>query len=382
MKTFPKEQQALNGERVLDLRDLRGLTQTEVARQLNVTQGFLSKVEKNEKPFPESMASELSDAFGVPRSFFAVTDSQNLGTNFTFWKRSKASVKDGKRISLLFRESSRVFGALSLANEQPTFTSHLEQILKDARAQDFADDPESMAAMLRDFVGLSAGESLRSVSKLAEKLGVGVVHVLDDRDERTDHLGISRPHSRDERPLIAVVAPTSGEELRFTLGHELAHLIFDDEKHRITSSLDPREKRAHAFSSALFVSNSEMKARVDERLPLHGYVALKADFGISIKAIIVRAHRLGLISKDRYRSLMIQYSSRGWNNHEPVEVGKERAFYYRQLLEYTFGSDIVDRTSEEMGVEASALARWIDAADEKAVGDVPDNVVSLFRAAT
>lgn len=379
MITFPKEQPALNGARVTDLRDLRGLTQTEVAKQVHVTQGFLSKVEKNEKPLPDSMAVELAGLFSVPLSFFSVVDTENLGSNFTFWKKSRASVKDEKRLSVLFREASRVFDRLSRIHEQPTFRNNLEDLLSDAQAGEFADDPESMAAVLRDLVGLSAGESMRSVSKLAEKLGVGVVHVLDDREERLDHLGISRPHSRDERPVIAVVAPTSGEELRFALGHELGHLIFDDEAHRISSPRDPRELRAHAFSSALFISNSEMVKRVNERLPLHGYAALKADFGIGIKASIVRASRMGIISQDRYRSLMIQYSSRHWNKREPVEVGKERAFYYRQLVERTFQTESVSKCSIEMGTDQSALARWIDEDSPSAVEGIPNNVVPLFR---
>ncbi len=383
MSNFPvQKKQELNGARVVDLRDLRGLTQAEVAGQISVTQGFLSKVEKGEKPLPESMASELSEAFGVPPSFFRIVDTRNLGTNFTFWKKSTASVKDEKRVSVLFRESSRVFDSLSRLYEQPAFPERFQKVLQDLDAQHLRDDPESVAAALRDFLGLAPGEALRSVTKLTEKLGVGVVHVLDDREGKSDHIGISQPHTRNTHPIIASVAPSNGEELRFALGHELGHLIFDDETHQIRHRRDPREEAVQAFSSALFISNSEMRSRINERLPLHGFVPIKADFGISVKAIIVRANRLGLISKDRYRSLMIQYSSRHWGKGEPVEVGMERAFYYQQLIERTYPRYPVAQASEEMGVEAASLARWIDASEELAAATVPDNVIQLFPAKT
>ena len=64
-----------------------------------------------------------------------------------------------------------------------------------------------------------------------------------------------------------------------------------------------------------------IRQRVTENLLLHGYMRIKADYGISIAAIIRRAKDLGVITAARYRSLSIQISSQGWRLNEPVEVG-------------------------------------------------------------
>ncbi|XBH21708.1 XRE family transcriptional regulator [Jonesiaceae bacterium BS-20] len=361
----------------MDLRDLRGVTQVEVAREVNVTQAFLSRVEKGERPLPETMASELAEIYGLPVSFFRVVDSQGLGANFTFWKKSRATVRDERRIGMYFRESERGFAALSQAQEQKTFTDNRHQIFELAGESDDAVDPELLAAVVRDLCGLGAREPVRSITRVIERLGIGVIAKLDDRENMSDHLGISRPHSRNSRPVVAVVAKTSGEELRFALGHELGHLLFDNENTRISGTRSEEEYRAHAFSSALFVSNSEMRSRVHERLPLHGFLPIKADYGIGVKALIVRSYRLGLISSDRYRSLMIQYSSRGWNHGEPVEVGQEKQALYRQLMENRYGPSGTHGMADDLGIEQESLKRWVDYTTETKVND-KSNVISLF----
>jgi Zn-dependent peptidase ImmA (M78 family) len=117
-------------------------------------------------------------------------------------------------------------------------------------------------------------------------------------------------------PLGSPVAPQ-----RFTLAHEFAHVVL--RSRRRVSEPDQREREADYFAGALLLPRRCAEEAIAESLTLGGYMPIKAEFGIPLHAIVTRAQRPGLITRDRQHSLMIQLSSRGWRNKEPVDVGRE-----------------------------------------------------------
>jgi hypothetical protein len=95
---------------------------------------------------------------------------------------------------------------------------------------------------------------------------------------------------------------------------------------------------------------------------LRGYMGIKAKFGISLHAIVARAQRLGLITRDRQRSLMIQLSSRGWREKEPVDVGRESpVLLHTELvaLHGAHGAHPYYAASSALGVSPALLQSWI-----------------------
>jgi Zn-dependent peptidase ImmA (M78 family) len=92
---------------------------------------------------------------------------------------------------------------------------------------------------------------------------------------------------------------------------------------------------------------------------LHGYMPIKAKFGISLHAIVARAQRLGLITRDRQRSLMIQLSSRGWREKEPVDVGGESPVLLHTELVALYGAHPYSAASSALGVSPALLQSWI-----------------------
>lgn len=71
---------------------------------------------------------------------------------------------------------------------------------------------------------------------------------------------------------------------------------------------------------------------LDPLMNLVDYRALKAEWGILISGLIMRARKLGIIDMDRARSLMVQLSARGWRKREPVHVELERPVALKQIL--------------------------------------------------
>ena len=280
----------LNGERLTDLRDILGLSQTALADRLGVKQAFISMVESGARPIPEAFAAEAVREFALPSSFFSISATLRDAAPVTFRKKASASVRDERRIIKKHREAARVFWAASRASGY-----RLSQL---PNPGDFDDDIVLLAEAVRGLGGVTANGPIPNVTRLIERLGVGVLACLESGSAgEKDHVSMSRPADARARPLIAMIAACSGDRARLSLAHELGHLIFDQNRAKpISSTRSPEEKRAYDFASALLVPDPVMRANVSESLTLHGYLPLKAKYGVSVAAtstasITARRHR-------------------------------------------------------------------------------------------
>ncbi|QHB37876.1 hypothetical protein SEA_OPIE_33 [Gordonia phage Opie] len=347
----------LAGERLLVLRHLTGLTQGEMAARLGVSGGFLSHITKGSKAFPTSLAQNASMQFKVPQSFFAVrTAPEDVGP-VTFKKTSSARTRDENRVVALYTEAARLFRHVS---EESGYKPSMLPVV------DAHEDPEDVASAVRTLAGLQPAAPISNMTRLIERLGVGVVHTLDPEGHSDNaHAGASRPSRATTRPLIALVCDLPGAEQRFTLAHELFHVMADQDLDRgLTLVRDPRELRANRFAGALLLPREAAEMHLSETLTLHGYLKVKAEFGLSVGAIIHRAQDLDLISARRAKSLYIQWSSAGWRRDEPVPVTRERPLLLDQALKRVYGRSYAAKASHETGVAAQFISAWVEASSK------------------
>lgn len=360
------------GQRLTALRHIFGLTQTALAEQLEVTQSFLSQVERGMRPVPETLVVQASSNFFLPMSFFAVQPSPMEAGPVTFRKTSRASRRDEERVSALYNEAARLFHTISQES------GYVVAVLPDP--SDYGDDPELVAMMMRQSAGLDENQPVLNVTRCLERLGFGVVDRLDDREHEGGHTGVSRPSRLNERPLVALAENIPGAVKRLTLLHEAYHLVADRSlSGPITSIRSPEEQRAFRFAGAFLLPETIVRRRVSESLNLHGYLPIKAEYGISVPAIIRRARDLGVISSDRYRSLSIQLSAQGWRTNEPVEVSDEKPILLYQALQKVYGSQPVARTSHDIGVAPEWILRWTHSTKDS-TPVAPTNVINLASA--
>lgn len=87
------------GQKIRELRQQAGLTQREVAYQLGIGEGFLSKVENEYKPLKREDLIKLSKLFKVP-----IEDLESL------WLASK--------VYSIVRDEENALSALKVAEEQ------------------------------------------------------------------------------------------------------------------------------------------------------------------------------------------------------------------------------------------------------------------------
>jgi len=365
----PENAQRFNGQRLMALRHIVGLTQSRLAERLDVTQSFLSQVERGNRPTPDSLVVHASNEFGLPIAFFGVQPTPLEAGPVTFRKTSRVSVKDEDRVSELYNEAARLFRIVSA--ESGYVTAELPD------PSEFRDDPEEVAIAMRRASGLGDEDPVLNATRTLERFGIGVVDRLDERGHEGGHTGISRPSRLNDRPLVALADDVPGAVKRLTLMHEAHHLIADRSlAGPITSTRSPEEQRAFHFAGAFLLPERVVRRRVSESLNLHGYLPIKADYGISVGAITRRARDLGMISSHRYRSLSIQLSSAGWRTNEPVDVADEKPLLLGQALRKAFGNQAVARASHVVGSDPEWILRWTHGGDAEAP-PCPTNVIDI-----
>ncbi len=323
------------GHRVLALRKIFGWTQHELAVLLaaadyTISQAMISRIENGESDADNDLVDALCDIAGLSHAWFE-TDIEPMVGTFRFRRlKSKVKKSESERIEYVFTEMYRLF------TEMATAAKLAPPDLQLATSTELsADDIEEWAERTRSLMGLPAGEPLTHVTRACERARIVVAPVADPGGRPLNlqgHFGISAWRAMWDTPLIGVFPSPTGDHRRHTIGHELGHLVL----HTDREDIDERaaEKEADRFAGAfLFPRRPALEAFSMGRITLDRLAVLKAGWGISIAALIMRAYALGVIDRDRQRSLFIQMANRGWRRAEPVEVGMEQPMLGQRLLQ-------------------------------------------------
>lgn len=341
-----------DGVRFEALRHIYSLTQRDLGSRLDIAQSKLSRIERGDA-FPDAaLVHRASSEFGEPLSFFTVAaDALPVGP-VAFRKKASTRASERDRVTTLFKEASRVFAKVSSAS------GYVEFLAADTTSA----DPIVAAERVRTIAGVGRHDPIRNVTRLLERLGVGVVAHLDDdewHDDRSDASGISMPTVRNTRPLVATMSIDRGDVQRMTLAHELGHLILDrGAAHIHCSSRSPQERAAFEFAAALLLPPNILGKRITENSTLRDYLTLKGEYGMSAGAIVMHARRSAVITESRARTLQIQIASRGWRDSEPVTVISEAPMLFGQALKQVFPAGTYTAASKDLGVAPARLRRW------------------------
>jgi hypothetical protein len=149
------------------------------------------------------------------------------------------------------------------------------------------------------------------------------------------HSGASCWRGADDPYLISYFAASSGDRQRFTVAHELGHLVLHTSRRGIPSK--QAEDEAHRFAGAFLMPQERAREALEGNVTLREFAELKARWGVSIAALIMRAGQLELVDDARKTSLFKQLGARGWRTAEPVMVHAEQPALMRAMLARKFG---------------------------------------------
>jgi Zn-dependent peptidase ImmA (M78 family)/transcriptional regulator with XRE-family HTH domain len=300
-------------------RDAREFTQADLAKAAGVTQALVSKIENGLiGQLSDDTVEKLALAVKFPPTFFYQKERIVGFPHFHFRKRAKLGIKAtahiGAIINIRRQHITKLLRSYEIVAAKP-----IPQIDLDETGL----TPEKVAERLRAYWMLPRGPVVNVVELIEAAGGIVVLcrfgtTLLDGISFRAEGLP----------PLFFMNRDVPGDRFRFSLAHELGHMVMhsspdDDEK---------MEDQAHRFAAAFLMPAGEIKPYlVAPKLSSLGRV--KAYWKVSIKALIKRAYDLKLITDNQYRWLNVQYN-KAFKTGEPIPIERETPSRLREMVQY------------------------------------------------
>lgn len=347
--------------RVPMARSLRRLTASALARAVEVSPEWLSKVERGHETPSEELVARLARHLDLPAQFFYREPPRLPASEaFHFRASSKLALKD----ELAARSLA------SLASELSEWMDETYQLpipgipdLQELAGGEVAAGPETAAELLRHHWGLGSAQ-ISSMVGLLEVKGARIFSVSGG------YQAIDAFSFRHRSSAIIFLNPSkSAERLRFDLAHELGHLLLhggslDEGDNRI------RERQANDFASAFLMPRTGLMGSLRGNVSLDHLPQLRDHWKVSAMALTVRLHQLGVISDWTYRLYCQELSRRGFRRGEPGSLLRpEASSLWAQIL--------ADLRQQRLGYAHLANLLQVRASDVQAllVGLVPTSVL-------
>lgn len=315
-------------------REYRGLTQTELTSKVEgLSQSNLSRYEKGLSTLSDDLLSRIMDCLGFPMSFLDVS-IRNEAEDRHYRKKASVSKSDRGTIDRFVSLVAYCYDWMCDMMDFPSYGFAYFDI-------ENGFTPEEVARNLRRKFKLG-NEPVRNIVNLIEANGV-VVYMWDCPYDEFD--GVSLISDKGNH-IIIVNRNMSNDRKRFTLAHELGHILMHQNVDFIISESRDREKEANAFASEFLMPSQAMKSQL-LNVKFSDLPVLKRYWSASMASIVRRSYDLGCIDRAKYTTLMTELSRNGWRKKEPYPVDIDNAVLF---------SSAYSLLSSELGYSSSTVA--------------------------
>jgi Zn-dependent peptidase ImmA (M78 family)/DNA-binding XRE family transcriptional regulator len=348
------------GQRLKLARAASGLSLRELEEVIGnrVTAQAIGKYERDEDMPSSPVLSALARGLSVPEEYLLATDDLVLD-GVEFRKKEIASKREeafveGQALHLLERYLALedALGLASVIWDRPREAPYPVQQVADA---------ENAACAIRLHWGLGI-DPIPNLAELLEERGIKILSIsLSDIDGLTARV---RRKGGEPVPVIVVKSNIWSERKRFTLGHELGHMLMDVAPHL------KAEKAADRFAGAFLMPLEALWREIGKHrtvISLGELFRLKELFGASFQAIVYRCHDLGIVSGAAYRQMFQVFNEKGWRKppyQEPGAIPPEaeqprrmERLCFRALAE---GAISEAKAAEILGISVRSLTRLMD----------------------
>jgi len=300
--------QPFNPEMLILARESREYSQSELSRLISVNQATVSRVESGVLEPQEELISVLADRLRYHRSFFYQTDKVYGFNSTVFFHRKRQSLADRVLRKLhAFMNITRMRVARLVRSGTLESPFRFQQI----ESNEYAGGPTAAARIVRSTWMLPSGP-VRNMTAAIEDAG-GIVVGMDFGTRQADAVSEWIP----PQPPIFLLncnSEISGDRLRLTLAHELAHVVM----HKFPKP--EIEEEANLFAAEFLMPRKEIKPSL-YGLTMNKLADLKKYWKVSMAALIMRAYELKTITDSQRRYLFINVAKRsgGSRIHEPLE---------------------------------------------------------------
>jgi Zn-dependent peptidase ImmA (M78 family)/transcriptional regulator with XRE-family HTH domain len=284
-----------------------GFTQKAAAVRLGIPQPVLSRIENGVAIADSALLTKAAQAYQVPIEFFDIHDPvYGPPVSVHPMTRGKSDVT-ARELDLITAELNIRLMHLARFLEGVNFNATSDIPSLDVEQYG---SPEKIAATVRAHWGISNGP-IKNFTQYLERAGVviGFSKFGGASVSGVTFKVVGRP------PLILLNSTHPADRMRFTLAHELGHLVMN------RFPTDDMEDEANQFASAILMPASDMhQAFRGRRITLELLAALKPEWKVAMQALLVRATSLNCVTANQSRYLWQQVSSRGWRLREPAEL--------------------------------------------------------------
>lgn len=297
---------SINPDMITLARESRGLKQSDLAERISITQGRLSKIESGILPVTEEVLKKISQALEYPENFFSFSDPvYGLGPT-VFYHRKRQSLSPTVLKYIHAQINMRCIQVAQLLRR-----GSLEVRIHRMNIDEYDGRVEDIARAVRAAWLLPSGP-INSVTKTIENAG-GIIIKCDFGTRLIDATSLWPPGLP---PLFFINKDIPVDRLRFTLCHELGHIIM----HQLPRiDMKEMEDEANRFAGEFLMPRKEIRPSL-KPVTLPKLAALKKYWKISMAAILEHAFRLGEVTARQRTYLWSQMGQAGYKTQEPVEI--------------------------------------------------------------
>lgn len=369
--------------RIKQARVSRGYSMADLGNLVGVSRQAISKYEIGTYTPTEAVLSRIASVLRYEISFFRKPLPSDVASPSTVFFRSrrsttKKSKEAAKEKIAIFQEIDkylRQFVSFPKVN-LPTIDYHFtyEQL----NIQQI----EEFAMAVRNNWGLG-NAPIVNLTNVFQKNGI-MISVMNLNNKKIDAFSVWK----DAIPYIFLSSEKySDVRLRFTLAHELGHLLLhanyiNEEEIQTKVIFDKIEKEADLFAAALLLpattfSNDIYSTSIDH------FINLKKKWKASIGSMIYRCQDLDLLTENQIKYLKDQMSYNHYWKSEPLDniIPLEQPFAHKQAFDLILDNHIVTETDiiEEIGCEASEIEEYSFLEKGRLTpSSIPDNIIHLF----
>lgn len=316
-----------NPSRLYEARLVKGYTQENLAERIGKSKSLISKWEKGTlSPDAQSLLN-LSQLFDLPTAWFYRSTMMHDGV---FQYRSNSQATKGIRaiVGTRLKWLSEITASLEEWVELPT--PNLPKTANRLETINLTnDDIESYAKKLRQCWGLG-DKPISHLTSIAEANGIICTkEFIGDVDMDGVSIWLN------SKPFVWLANDKNNYyRSRFDIAHEIGHIVLHS--HLTQEDYQKRykeiERQAHLFAAHLLMPREALMLN-HRSISLDNLLILKKHWGVSVAALIMQYHNLGVIDDDYKLRLFKNYSYRKWRTCEPFD--KETTPEQPNLLRYT-----------------------------------------------
>lgn len=314
---------SINGDRIKQAREIRGLTQTDLATAVGVDQSYISWIELGAREPSDVLVNKIAIATQFPPSFFRRDPGPEFPLGSLLFRRRQSLASDDRdRFRQVARLAFEVFQ--SLADKFKPMDMRVPRVTDRY--------PAEAAGLTRTALGLSPDTPVTHLINKLERNGVFIL-ALPIELKKADAFSVWAD-TEPRKPIIALTSGWPGDRQRFSIAHELGHLVMHQ---TLTSKASALDDQANAFAAEFLLPEEAMRRELEPPLTLTRLAELKSKWGVSIQVLTRRGESLGVITEGQRKYLDKQLAWKGWIRNEPVAIEPEKPRLLRRMAESLYG---------------------------------------------